>query len=130
VYRTVLGLFAPFAPYITEDQYQRLFRGDGDPVSLHLTAWPSADPEWAGDRSEIDALVTLLDAVRARRVQLGLGHTVHIGELVVDAQDDAARSLLAAIEEPLRSGARAGAVRVGPASGATGVPNLFLDVAP
>ena len=35
---------APFTPFLAEDIYQNL-RRKNDPVSIHLTDWPAADPE-------------------------------------------------------------------------------------
>ena len=46
-YRVLLGLFAPFAPFVTEHMYQRFYRDHEEAVSLHLTGWPAADPAWA-----------------------------------------------------------------------------------
>ena len=49
-FRVLLGLFAPFAPFVTERMYQQFYRAHEDEVSLHLTRWPVADERWRGDR--------------------------------------------------------------------------------
>ena len=36
-FRVLLGLFAPFAPFLTEHMYQQFYRADEGVVSLHLT---------------------------------------------------------------------------------------------
>jgi valyl-tRNA synthetase len=128
VYRAVLGLLAPFAPYVTEDQYQRLFRADGDPVSLHLTAWPTEQPGWASDPADGDRMVVMLDAVRALRARIGLGGGARVATLVLEAREPASAALLDAVAEPLRAATRAGAVRRGPADVASGVDGIFLDL--
>jgi valyl-tRNA synthetase len=43
VLSTVLKLYAPFIPYITEELYQSMFIGDGAPRSIHKSEWPSFD---------------------------------------------------------------------------------------
>ena len=50
-FRVLLGLFAPFAPFVTEHLYQRFYAELEGGVSLHLTRWPAADPAWAGRRA-------------------------------------------------------------------------------
>ncbi|WP_025619848.1 valine--tRNA ligase [Salinispora cortesiana] len=136
VYRTVLGLLAPFAPFITEDQYQRLFRTGEGTVSLHLTQWPGIRPEWtesagsAADRAAVDRLVTVLDAVRASRTRHRLGGGASIEALVLDARTPDAAVLVAEIAEPLRAASRARAVRWAPADTASGVDDLYVDIEP
>ena len=51
--RVLLGLFAPFAPFVTEYLYQRLYRPYEDAVSLHLTAWPAVPPGWRAGRDQL-----------------------------------------------------------------------------
>ncbi|MFC7546744.1 valine--tRNA ligase [Plantactinospora sp. GCM10030261] len=135
VYRTVLGLLAPFAPFVTEDQYQRLFRTDADPVSLHLTRWPDRRPEWTAasqttDRVGVDRLVTVLDAVRALRTRHRLGGGAPIDALVLDARTPDAEALADATAEALRAAARARSVRRAPADTASGVDDLYVAIVP
>jgi valyl-tRNA synthetase len=109
-YRVLLGLFAPFAPFVTERMYQQFYRGHEDAVSLHVTRWPVADEGWRGDRSAVDQLAVILDATRALRSGQRLGNSARLSQLIVQAHSPAAEALLDLIAEPLRVAARAGAV--------------------
>jgi valyl-tRNA synthetase len=130
-FRTLLGLFAPFVPFVTEDLYQRFYASqpsEKGQVSLHLTRWPAADPSWlmaGGDREAGDAMATILDAVRALRSEERMGSSARLSALLLGAESAAADALLARIGEPLRVAARADALifdgRSGHASGVDGV---------
>ncbi len=128
-YRVLLGLFAPFAPFVTEHMYQRFYRAHESPVSLHLTRWPVADERWHGDRSEVDQLAIILDATRALRNAYRLGNSARISQLIVQAHTPAAEVLLDQIGEPLRVAARAGALVRGPAEYPGGVDGITVGIA-
>jgi valyl-tRNA synthetase len=129
-FRVLLGLFAPFAPFVTEHMYQRFYRGTEDAVSLHLTRWPVADPRWVSDRSAVDQLAVILDATRVLRSGLRLGNSARLAELIVQAHDAPAEALLDQIAEPLRIAARADAVVRSPAGHASGVDGITVDIVP
>ena len=117
-FRVLLGLFAPFAPFVTERMYQQFYRTHEGTISLHLTRWPEPDERWRGDRPAVEAvdqLTVILDATRALRSGLRLGNSARLSKLTVQAHDAAARSLLDQIAEPLRIAARADALVLGPA---------------
>jgi valyl-tRNA synthetase len=131
-YRVLLGLFAPFAPFVTEHMYQRFYRSHEDPVSLHLTRWPAADPAWvSGDRSAVEAvdqLAVILDATRALRSEQRLGNSARLSQLILQARDAQAEALLTQIAEPLRLAARADAVVRGPAAHPSGVEGITVGI--
>ncbi len=127
-YRVLLGLFAPFAPFVTEHMYQRFYRAHESPVSLHVTRWPVADERWHGDRSEVDQLAIILDATRALRSAYRLGNSARISQLIVRAHTPAAEALLDQIAEPLRVAARAGALVRGPAEYPSGVDGITVGI--
>jgi valyl-tRNA synthetase len=134
-FRVLLGLFAPFAPFVTEHMYQRFYRDHEDAVSLHLTRWPAADPAWAaGDRAAVaavaavDQLTVILDTTRALRSGLRLGNSARLSQLVVQADGLAAQALLDQIAEPLRLAARADAVVRGPAAHPSGVEGITVGI--
>jgi valyl-tRNA synthetase len=127
-YRVLLGLFAPFAPFLTEHMYQRFYRAHEDAVSLHLTRWPAADPRWVSDRSAVDQLAVILDATRVLRSGLRLGNSARLSQLIVQAHDEAARALLDQIDEPLRVAARADEVVRGEAGHPSGVEGITVGI--
>jgi len=128
--RVLLGLFAPFAPFLTEHMYQRFYRPHEGAVSLHLTRWPAADPRWACDRSAVDQLAVILDATRVLRSGLRLGNSARLSQLIVQPHDEAARALLEQIAEPLRVAARADTVVSGPAGHPSGVAGITVGITP
>jgi len=131
-FRVLLGLFAPFAPFVTERMYQQFYRTHEGTVSLHLTRWPEPDERWRGDRPAVEAvdqLTVILDATRALRSGLRLGNSARLSKLTVQAHDVAARSLLDQIAEPLRIAARADALVLGPAGHPSGVDGITVGIA-
>jgi valyl-tRNA synthetase len=129
-YSVLLGLFAPFAPFVTEDMYQKFYRAGEGTVSLHVTSWPAAGSGWPSDRVAGDQLAVILDATRALRSQQRLGGGTRLSALTLQAHDQAARSLLDQVAEPLRVAARADAVRFGEAEYPSGVDGITVAIAP
>jgi valyl-tRNA synthetase len=130
-FRVLLGLFAPFAPFVTEHMYQRFYAPLEGTPSLHLTSWPAAGPAWRADpaaRAAVDQLAVILDAVRAQRSGLRLGNSARLGSLTVQAHTAAAAALLDEIAEPLRLAARADAVLRGDAGHPSGVDGVTVAV--
>ena len=128
-FRVLLGLFAPFAPFLTEHMYQQFYRAHEGAVSLHLTRWPVADERWRADRSAVDQLAVILDATRVLRSSQRLGNSVPLSHLIVQAHDAAAETLLDQIAEPLRIAARARAVIRGQAGHPSGVAGITVGIA-
>ncbi len=131
-FRVLLGLFAPFAPFVTEAMYQQFYRAQEDAVSLHLTRWPAVDERWRQDRPAVEAvdqLAVILDATRVLRSGQRLGNSARLSRLIVQAHDDQARSLLDQIAEPLRIAARADAVVRGLAGHPSGVDGITVGIA-
>jgi valyl-tRNA synthetase len=127
-FRVLLGLFAPFAPFLTEHMYQRFYRQHEDAVSLHLTRWPVADPSWVSDRSAVDQLAVILDATRVLRSAERLGNSARLSQLILRAHDAQAGALLDQIAEPLRVAARADEVVRGPAGHPSGVAGITVRI--
>src|SRR5689334_16348622 len=131
-FRVLLGLFAPFAPFVTERMYQQFYRTHEGTVSLHQTSWPEPDERWHGDRPAVEAvdqLTVILDATRALRSGQRLGNSARLSRLTVQAHDARARSLLDQIAEPLRIAARADALVLGPAEHPSGVEGITVGIA-
>jgi valyl-tRNA synthetase len=128
-FRVLLGLFAPFAPFVTEHLYQRFFAGYEDAGSLHRSRWPAADPAWRSDRRAVDQLAVILDATRSLRSELRLGNSARLASVTVQAHTSRAGELLDLIEEPLRLAARADQVLRGDAANPSGVDDVTVAIA-
>jgi len=66
---TLHRLLAPFMPFIAEEMYQNLVRSrDPDaPLSVHMTQWPQAQPDWSD--------TALLEAIRVVQNIVALGRS-------------------------------------------------------
>jgi len=142
-FRVLLGLLAPFAPFVTEHLYQRFYAGlewtglertglERAP-SLHVTRWPAADPAWRDDagaaaRAAVDQLTVILDTTRALRSGLRLGNSARLRAVTLQAHTPAAAALLDEIAEPLRLAARANAVLRGDAAHPSGVDGVTVAI--
>jgi valyl-tRNA synthetase len=127
-FRVLLGLFAPFTPFVTEHLYQRFYAAREDAGSVHLSRWPAADPAWRSDRRSVDQLAVILDATRALRSELRLGNSARIASVTLQAHSPRAGALLNEIAEPLRLAARADAVLRGAAAHPSGVDDVTLAI--
>jgi valyl-tRNA synthetase len=119
VLSTMLRLFAPYFPYITEEIYQSLFRGKTDlgqqtAVSVHLSTWPEGDPGFIDDRAEAVGakLVEIATTIRRYKSEhnLPLGGELSRVQLAV-AEHDMVAALRLAVED-LRSITRAREIEV------------------
>jgi len=131
-FRCLLGLFAPFAPFVTEHLYQQFYAQSEGAASLHVTRWPVVDPAWRDDttgaREAVDQLTVILDATRALRSQLRLGNSARLRSLILRAHTPGAAALLEEIAEPLRLAARADAVLRGEAGHPSGVAGITVAI--
>lgn len=122
----VVGLWAPFLPHVTEEIYQRLLRGEGGPVSVHVTPWPR--PAGCAEPPEMPAVLAVLHACRALRGERRLPQGQDVATLTVDA-DDGTWARLEPVRPTLLAAARAGEVQRGPAERATAFFDLRVDLA-
>ena len=77
---TVIKLFAPFLPHVTEQIYQALYAA-GDIGSIHLSNWPVPDERWEDERAEQlgATLVHIATAVRRYKSE----HSLPLGAEIV-----------------------------------------------
>lgn len=128
VFRTVLALFAPFAPFVTESLYQHFYANQEKTASIHLSSWPTVAEDWKTDPSDIDQMVIMLDAVRALRAAQRLHSGSRIAALILDAQQGEPAALAQAVAEPLRTASRADTVVFAPAQHPTGVDGIAVGI--
>ena len=129
-YRTVLALFAPFAPFATEYLYQRSYADQEETDSIHVSSWPTADEHWKTDSSDIDQMIILLDAVRALRSQQRLHSGTRIARLILDARKGGPAAFARVVAEPLRTASRADTVVFASAEHPSGLEGIAVGIEP
>jgi valyl-tRNA synthetase len=82
--RTVLSLYAPFLPFVTEELYQQIYRPYEESVSLHVTTWPEHNAEHVGDVPEMEIVFGILKAVRGLRTEHRISQTKRLPAVLID----------------------------------------------
>ena len=115
VLETVLKLFAPFIPYITEELYQIILRPMGGPSSIHISQWPKFDESLADEQAEESGklLVTLMTYIRRWKTSQKVHANFPLKELVVTAGVES-REKIEPLAEDLRAAARSETLTFGP----------------
>jgi valyl-tRNA synthetase len=106
---TVITLFAPILPYVTEEIYQGLFRQSEGCASIHRSRWPEVDDSLidpaAHDAGE--ALVAIANAVRRYKSERHLSLGAELPGLHVQAGSEELREALVGAEDDIAGVTRA-----------------------
>lgn len=88
VFLTILKLFAPIMPHITEEIYQLYFKKYEKTKSIHLTNWPEADKRRMDkEAEEVAALVNqTVEAVRRAKSEAKIALNTPIKEIALEAK--------------------------------------------
>lgn len=85
VLRAVIGLYAPFIPFITEELWQKIYRPTEGGDTLHLTAYPTVDAARDTDVSKMQIAQDIIKAVRALRTERKVGNGAKLERLTIPA---------------------------------------------
>lgn len=88
VLRAILGLYAPFVPFVTEELYQRIYKPLEDKESIHITAFPEAKPEWEKPVDAMETILELLDLIRKERTDQKVANSAKLASVCVNASKD------------------------------------------
>lgn len=114
--RMLLGLFAPFTPFVTEEIYQQAGKFGEDYASLHVSAWPKADAAIIAHdgAADMDYVLKTLAGVRRLRSeqQIGAGALLESVTISLGKDEGAAEDRLMTIKNSLLSAARAKALNI------------------
>ncbi len=129
--RIVLGLYAPFLPFVTEYLYQQFYKVHEPAGSLHTSAWPQANAEWDVAVPEMEVLNAILRAVRGLRTTTKVSQTRRLAKVTLDIAG--AKPEIAATVERMQASINA-AVRTtelvyGKAETATDLEGVRVDIA-
>lgn len=120
--RILLGLFAPFTPFVTEEIYQQAGKFGEDYDSLHVSAWPKADQSIVGADVENDMDYVLKTMAGVRRLrseqQIGAGALLESVTISLGKDDNGAAERLKNMEISLLSAARAKSLTIDTANDA------------
>ncbi len=86
---TVLKLFAPILPYVTEEIYRHVFMQSEKKDSIHLSSWPTPDDTLEDDWIENvgEALIEAVTAVRRYKTEHNLALGAELARLQLATQD-------------------------------------------
>ena len=132
VLRTLLGLYAPFLPFVTEELFQQIFAPHEESVSLHVTAWPQGDPSLVVEVPEMEIVFAILKASRALRTEARLSQTKRLPALIIDASGarESMRESLTSLELTLAAVSRCGEIRWEAAEGESELEGVRVGIVP
>ncbi len=106
---SIIKLFAPLLPHVTEEIYGGLFAESEGQPSLHLTRWPEADPSWVSEQAEAvgDMLIEVATAVRRYKSEAGISLGAQLSKLLLSTPDAAVAEQLASASLDILSVTRA-----------------------
>lgn len=104
---TIIKLFAPFMPHITEEIYSTYYQKDGE--SIHVTRYPMVEdlvfvPEVKGE-----LLLEVVSLIRKKKAEQGIGLGSEIAHLTITCSVDKQGELLPFVDD-IKSVAKAGIV--------------------
>ena len=107
VLRAIIGLYAPFIPFLTEELWQKIYRPYEGGKTLHLTDYPTVNAEYDTDVADMQYAIDTIRAVRGLRTERKVGNGAKLETLVVSY--DVPESLY----ELIKSAARANNIVAG-----------------
>jgi len=128
--RVMLGLIAPYLPFVTEEIYQTMFAAGESAKSIHVTSWPVVDKSRRDPDAEASMQLVLqaLEGWRFARSNAKLPARQAIERIVLDVPEQA-RAGLAAVDATLRSALLVQNVEFGEGELDTGHEGWKLSVA-
>jgi valyl-tRNA synthetase len=111
---SVLKLFAPLMPHVTEEIYEGLFLGVEGVESIHLVSWPDVDERLLDEAALAvgGRLVELATAVRRYKSERSLKLSLELARLQLTVQDGQMREALEGAASDLMSVTRAQRIEV------------------
>jgi valyl-tRNA synthetase len=83
VLRAIIGLYAPFIPFITEELWQKIYKDTEGGETLHLTAYPSVKEEYNTDVDKMQIALDILKNVRGLRTDRKVGNGAKLESLTI-----------------------------------------------
>jgi valyl-tRNA synthetase len=106
---TMVKLFAPILPYVTDEIYLGLFAASDGAVSAHRAAWQQPDPTLIDQAAEDagEAIIAIATAVRRYKSETSLSLGAELARIELTAERAGLATTLRAAEADLKSVTRA-----------------------
>lgn len=83
VLRAIIGLYAPFIPFVTEELWQKIYKEYEGTETLHLTKYPDVNNEYDTDVSGMQIALDILKTVRGLRTERKIGNGAKLETLTI-----------------------------------------------
>ena len=83
VLRAIIGLYAPFIPFITEELWQKIYKQFEGGETLHLTKYPEIKSEYDTDVEQMNIALDILKTVRGLRTERKVGNGAKLETLTI-----------------------------------------------
>jgi valyl-tRNA synthetase len=105
--RAIIGLYAPFIPFLTEELWQKIYKDAEGGETLHLTEYPTVKPEYETDVSKMNIALEILKNIRGLRTERKVGNGAKLESLTIpsDTPDE--------LHGLIKSAARANEIQLG-----------------
>ena len=109
VLRAIIGMYAPFIPFLTEELWQKIYMPYEGGKTLHLTEYPTVRAEYDTDVSDMQYAIDVIKTVRTLRTERKIGNGAKLETLTVP------QNVPTALYGLIKSGARANNIVAGDA---------------
>lgn len=101
--RIIIGLFAPFIPFVTEELFQCLYKRHESYKSLHISSWQKEIEVTNQDLDELNLILEILKVVRNLRTKSKISQSSPIKRLILDCSNlsEIDRELIKKLEKNL-----------------------------
>ncbi len=88
--RSILKLYAPILPFITEEVYSWKFRDEEKQESIHTSAWPEVSNTFIDESIEKagDAAIAVIQEVRKHKAQEQMSMKAELAKIIVTTEED------------------------------------------
>lgn len=110
--RTLLGLLAPFVPFVTEELWQQIYKDHETGESIHVSSWPKQNETWNVKVEEMDLVLAVLRGVRQLRTQNKISQGQQLKSVTIDvSSSDELKTQMQGMINSLQAVARAEEIR-------------------
>lgn len=109
VLRSIIGLYAPFIPFLTEELWQKIYQDAEGGETLHLTKYPEQMSEYETNVDDMQIALDILKTVRGLRTERKIGNGAKLETLTIPTATPAS------LHGVIKSAARANEIVLGDA---------------